>query len=249
MGERPMIVRITTTGRPQQWYDDRLQKSRPGTGDVTIATELAVPRSTAPGRLGRDRRRGEPRRDGSEGIGAPARSPGAPATREETHGTPSARPRLASKLGIHPDTRASARRTWGRAREFVPLLALLRILRWSPSRFHAWRRLPHARAPDDQSSCPHTSKLASDGLPPPEVENWPARRRAEREAKRARRGDEDRSATGDDEQETGDEQVSEAHAPEASVDETPGDELPSETVGAGGSSAAFQKPAGSERCR
>jgi putative transposase len=44
-----------------------------------------------------------------------------------------------------------------RTREFVPLRALLRFLRVSPSRFHAWRRLQHACALDDQSSCPHTS--------------------------------------------------------------------------------------------
>ena len=43
-----------------------------------------------------------------------------------------------------------------RAREFFPLRTLLRFLRLSPSRFHAWRRLQHACALDDQSSCPHT---------------------------------------------------------------------------------------------
>ena len=43
------------------------------------------------------------------------------------------------------------------AREFVPLRTLLRFLRLSPSRFHAWRRLQHACALNDQSSCPHTS--------------------------------------------------------------------------------------------
>jgi hypothetical protein len=43
------------------------------------------------------------------------------------------------------------------AREFVPLQALLRVLRLSPSRFHAWRRPQHRCALDDQSSCPHTS--------------------------------------------------------------------------------------------
>ena len=37
-------------------------------------------------------------------------------------------------------------------RDFVPLRALLRFLRLSPSRFHAWRRLHHACALDDQSS-------------------------------------------------------------------------------------------------
>ena len=44
-----------------------------------------------------------------------------------------------------------------RARDFVPLRPLLRFLRLSPSRFHAWRRLRDACALDDQSSCPHTS--------------------------------------------------------------------------------------------
>ena len=44
-----------------------------------------------------------------------------------------------------------------RAREFVPLRTLLRFLRLSPSRFHAWRRRQHACPLDDQSSCPHTS--------------------------------------------------------------------------------------------
>ncbi|HEV8315969.1 MAG TPA: DDE-type integrase/transposase/recombinase [Vicinamibacterales bacterium] len=58
-----------------------------------------------------------------------------------------------------PDGRAKTRilRAVDRAREFVPLRALLRCLRLSPSRFHTWRRLEHACALDDQSSCPHTS--------------------------------------------------------------------------------------------
>ncbi len=54
--------------------------------------------------------RGEPGRDGPEGIGTSARSPGAPATRE-AHGPTSAGPCPASKLGIHVDARASARWT------------------------------------------------------------------------------------------------------------------------------------------
>jgi putative transposase len=51
-----------------------------------------------------------------------------------------------------------------RARQFVPLRTLLRFLRLSPSRFHAWRRRQCAL--DDQSSCPHTSPHR---LTPPEV--------------------------------------------------------------------------------
>ncbi len=53
-----------------------------------------------------------------------------------------------------------------RARAFVPLQALLRCLRVSPSRFHAWRRRQQACALDDQSSCPRTSPSR---LTPPEV--------------------------------------------------------------------------------
>jgi putative transposase len=44
-----------------------------------------------------------------------------------------------------------------RARECLPLRAVLRFLDLSPSRFHAWRRRESACALDDQSSCPRTS--------------------------------------------------------------------------------------------
>ena len=52
------------------------------------------------------------------------------------------------------------------ARAFGPLRPLLRFLRVSPSRFHAWRRQQSACALDDQSSCPRTSPSR---LTPPEV--------------------------------------------------------------------------------
>ena len=42
---------MTTTGRLQQRYDHRLRDLVRGTGDVTIATDLGVPRSTARGWL------------------------------------------------------------------------------------------------------------------------------------------------------------------------------------------------------
>src|SRR5215813_4892838 len=60
-----------------------------------------------------------------------------------------------------PDGRAKIRilRAIDRARAFVPLPAILRFVRLSPSRFHAWRRLQHACALDDQPSCPHTSPV------------------------------------------------------------------------------------------
>ena len=109
--------------------------------------------------------RSQPGRPGPEGSRTPARSPGAPATHEEAQGTASARPCPPPKLGIHVDARRlpdgpakiTILRAVDRARESVPLRALLRFLHLSPSRFHAWRRRQHMCALDDQSSCPHTS--------------------------------------------------------------------------------------------
>ena len=42
-----MIVSMPTTARPQQRYDHRLRNLVQRTGDVTVATDLGVPRSTA----------------------------------------------------------------------------------------------------------------------------------------------------------------------------------------------------------
>ncbi len=47
-----MIIRMRTTPRPQQRYDHRLRELVQRTGDVTVATHLGVPRSTARGWLG-----------------------------------------------------------------------------------------------------------------------------------------------------------------------------------------------------
>ena len=46
-----MIIRMTTPARLQQRYDHRLRDLVQRTGDVTIATDLGVPRSTARGWL------------------------------------------------------------------------------------------------------------------------------------------------------------------------------------------------------
>ena len=40
VSERPMIIPMTTTRRPQQRYDHRLRDLVHGAGDVTIATDL-----------------------------------------------------------------------------------------------------------------------------------------------------------------------------------------------------------------
>ena len=47
-----MIVSMPTTARPQQRYDHRLRDLVQRTGEVTVATDLGVPRSTARGWLG-----------------------------------------------------------------------------------------------------------------------------------------------------------------------------------------------------
>ena len=67
-----------------------------------------------------------------------------------------------------PDGRAKIQilRAVDRAREYLPLRAVLRFLRVSPSRFHVWRRQQTACALDDQSSCPRTSPFR---LTPTEV--------------------------------------------------------------------------------
>jgi hypothetical protein len=103
---------MTTSRRPQQRYDHRLRDLVHNTGNVTIATDLGVPRSTARGWL-----RTAPRVAVTMDVTnvktseLQPRSSATPATREEAHGTSPARPRPASKLGIHLDARASARRT------------------------------------------------------------------------------------------------------------------------------------------
>ena len=46
-----MIVPMSTPARPQQRYDHRLRHLVQRTGDLTVATDLGVPRSTARGWL------------------------------------------------------------------------------------------------------------------------------------------------------------------------------------------------------
>ena len=52
MTEPAMIISMPTIVRSQQRYDHRLRDLVQRTGDVTVATNLGVPRSTARGRLG-----------------------------------------------------------------------------------------------------------------------------------------------------------------------------------------------------
>jgi transposase InsO family protein len=157
---------MPTTARPQQRYDHRLRNIVQRTEDLTIATDLGVPRSTARGWLGKtpkivvsldvtDLRASELHQEVLE------------LRRRVKKLTALLRLALAllQSSGFTltharlPDGRAKTRilRAVDRARAFVPLRTLLRFLRVSPSRFHAWRRRQRACALDDQSSCPRTS--------------------------------------------------------------------------------------------
>jgi putative transposase len=164
--EPPMIIVMTTPRRPQKRYDHRLRELVRGTGNVTIATDLGVPRSTARGWLG------EPPKvivslDATNLTASELLQEIVTLRRRVRKLT--ALPRLALALRrsagfslAHerlPDGRAKIRilRAVDRGREFVLLRSLLRFLRLSPSRFHAWQRLEHACALDDLSSCPRTS--------------------------------------------------------------------------------------------
>ena len=90
---RPMIVSVATTARPQQRYDHRLRSLVQRTGDATVATDLGVPRSTARGWLsaaptvvvGLDV-------CGPHGAGAPTGGPEAAAARPRAHGASSRLP-------------------------------------------------------------------------------------------------------------------------------------------------------------
>src|SRR2546422_6076329 len=157
---------MATTGRAQQRYDHRLRDLVRGTGDVTIATGLGVPRSTARGWL---------REAPQVVITLDVTNLRTSELQQEIVALRRRVRKLTALLRLAlallrssgftlsherlPDGRAKIRilRAVDRAREFVPLRGVLRFLRLSPSRFHAWQRLQYACALHDQSSCPRTS--------------------------------------------------------------------------------------------
>jgi putative transposase len=166
VGERPMIIRMTTTSRPQQRYDHRLWDLVQRTGDLTIATDLGVLRSTARGWLGAaptvmvslemaDLTEAELRQEllklrrRVEKLAALLRLALALL---QTSGF-----RLSGARLRDGQAKLRILRAVDRARECIPLRVVLRFLRVSPSRFQAWRRRQTACAVDDQSSCPRTS--------------------------------------------------------------------------------------------
>ena len=161
-----MIASMPTTGRPQQRYDHRLRNLVQRTGDVTVATDRGVPRSTARGWLG-----AAP----TVVVGLDVADLTEPELRQEVLNLRRRVQKLRALLRLVlallrtsgfrltgarlPDGRAKMRilRAVDRAREYLPLRSVLRFLHVSPSRFHAWHRRQRACALDDQFSCPRTS--------------------------------------------------------------------------------------------
>lgn len=144
---------MATTSLPQQRYDHRLRDLVQRTGNQTIATDLGMPRSTARGWLG----------------AAPAvvvTLEGADLTESELRREILKLLRRVEKLAallrlalalLHtsgfrlsgarlPDGPAKPRILCAvdRARECIPLRAVLRFMCVSPSRFQVWRRRQHA---------------------------------------------------------------------------------------------------------
>src|SRR5713101_7494891 len=170
-----MIIPMPTMARPQQRYDHRLRNLVQRTGDVTVATDLGVPCSTA-----RGWRRAAP----TVVVSLDVADLTEPELRQEVLKLRRRVQKLAALLRLAlallrtsgfsltgerlPDGRAKMRILGAveRARVYLPLRVVLRFLRVSPSRFHAWRRRQTACTLDDQSSCPRTSPSR---LTPPEV--------------------------------------------------------------------------------
>ena len=160
------MISPMTTARPQQCYDHRLRELVHRTGDLTIATDLGVPPSTARGWLGTaptvvvslevaDLTELELRQE-------------LLTLRRRVQKLAALLRRALVLLRVSGFTLSGERlldgsdklrilRAIDQARAGIPLRALLRLLRLSPSRFHAWRRRRIACALDDQSSCPRTS--------------------------------------------------------------------------------------------
>jgi hypothetical protein len=161
-----MIASMPTAGRPQQRYDHRLRHLVQRTGDMTVATDRGVPRSTARGWLG-----AAP----TVVVGLDVADLTEPELRQEVLKLRRRVHKLTALLRLTlallrtsgfrltgarlPDGCAKTRilRAVDRARVYLPLRAILRFLGVSPSRFHAWRRRQRACALEDQFSCPRVS--------------------------------------------------------------------------------------------
>jgi len=161
-----MIISMPNIARSQQRYDHRLRNLVQRSGDVTVATDLGVPRSTARGWLGKTQ---------TVVVCLDVTELTEPELRHEVLELRRRVRKLTALLRLAlallqasgfrltiarlPDGRDKLRilRAVDRAREHLPMRALLRFLRVSPSRFHAWGRRQRACLLDDHSSCPRIS--------------------------------------------------------------------------------------------
>ena len=152
---------MTTALRRQQRYDHRLRELVRRTGELRLATDRGVPRSTARGWLGASPNAVVGLRwSGPDGVRTSAGDPDAAATRRRSwrpcsglrlscdHAASVGSP--ASVCWTDPPRRGFCARS-SRARTCIPLRGILRFLHLSPSRFHAWRRRQRACALDDQA--------------------------------------------------------------------------------------------------
>src|SRR6516162_6128319 len=157
---------MPNTARTQHRYDHRLRNLVQRTGNVTVATDLGVPRSTARGWLCTAP---------TVVVSLDVADLTEPELRHEILRLQQSVQKLAALLRLalvllrlSGFTLAGERLPDGpdkrrilcaidQARACIPLQILLRLLRLSPSRFHAWQRLHTACALDDQSSCRRTS--------------------------------------------------------------------------------------------
>ena len=153
-----MIFCMPSTVRPQRRYDHRLRHLVYRTGDVTLATDLGVPRSTARGWL-----------DAAPRIvvGLEVADLTEPELRQEILKLRRCVEKLAALLRLalalfhasgfslsrerlpEEDANRGLLRAVDRARECLPLRVVLRFLRLSPNRFQAWRRRQTACTLDD----------------------------------------------------------------------------------------------------
>ena len=158
-----MIGRMKTASRSQRRYDHRLRDVVRRTGDLTIATDLGVPRSTARGWLAATPR---------VVIGVDVANRTDAELRQEILTLRRRVEKLAALLRLAlallhtsgfrlsrarlPEGEAKLRilRAVDRAGECMPRRVVLRFLHLSPSRFHVWRRRQTTCALDDRSSCP-----------------------------------------------------------------------------------------------
>jgi hypothetical protein len=154
------------SSRPRRTYDHRLRDLVRNTGNLTLATEMSVPRSSAAGWIGRPQQTVV----SVDAVSMPEQELQAEVVRLRGR---IRRLRamiriLAALLRVFDvdlgkrrlsdgDGKSTIQRAIDRTREVLSLRSSLRILNLSTSRYHAWKRAEKACELDDTASCPRTS--------------------------------------------------------------------------------------------